>query len=270
MPAPLSSKKSDFAPYVVLTGRRSAFVGQGFDFGPQRNAVATIVVGLDHPVRLTDTGDTVGQPRRSGWVQSHEGDRAGALVVLPPESSGRLVVEGRVALLFSDPLVDDLSRIAIDAPSLAVQRVREALMQGPGRGGRPFLDPIFRMLEVGERRPRRADIARVVQAMSASPERFDRLTAAADLAGLSPARFRHVFADVVGLTFTRFRQWRRMGAVVRQMAEGRPLTDAAHVAGFAGSAHLATAFRAMFGLSPSQLTTAGTRYVLDAPPIAVG
>ena len=48
-----------------------------------------------------------------------------------------------------------------------------------------------------------------------------------------------------------------MAAVARVIADGRSLTHAAHEAGFASSAHLSTAFRAMFGLAPSSLLAAG-------------
>ncbi|MEM7676605.1 MAG: helix-turn-helix domain-containing protein, partial [Myxococcota bacterium] len=182
-------------------------------------------------------------------------------LVLPANSSGRLIAHGRVALLFSDPLQDDLSSVTLC--SSRAMAARTALIRGPKEQGVSFLDRVFCELGVVERTPLRADICRAARAISVAPECFDQLARAADLAGLSPTRFRHVFVEAVGLTFTRFRQWRRMGAVIRGLAEGRSLTEVAHKTGFAGSAHLATAFRAMFGLSPSQLATAQARFILS-------
>jgi AraC-like DNA-binding protein len=47
-----------------------------------------------------------------------------------------------------------------------------------------------------------------------------------------------------------------MGAAVGAVRDGASLTDAAHAAGFASSAHFSTAFRDMFGMMPSELVKA--------------
>ena len=57
--------------------------------------------------------------------------------------------------------------------------------------------------------------------------------------------------------------WRRMACVARDLAEGLTLTEAAHTAGFASSAHLSTAFSTMFGLAPSALLKAEVAFDLD-------
>jgi AraC-like DNA-binding protein len=44
-----------------------------------------------------------------------------------------------------------------------------------------------------------------------------------------------------------------MALVMRRLAQGHSLTQAAHDAGFASSAHLSTTFKTMFGLTPSDL-----------------
>jgi AraC-like DNA-binding protein len=54
----------------------------------------------------------------------------------------------------------------------------------------------------------------------------------------------------------RYRIWNRMGAAVRACGEGSSLTEAAHAAGFASSAHFSSAFRDMFGMMPSDLLKA--------------
>ena len=75
-------------------------------------------------------------------------------------------------------------------------------------------------------------------------------------AGLSPSRFLHLFKAETGVPLRRYRIWNRIGAASRAIAEGRTLTEAAHGAGFASSAHFSTAFRDMFGMMPSELFTA--------------
>ena len=47
--------------------------------------------------------------------------------------------------------------------------------------------------------------------------------------------------------------WLRLERAVAVFAAGGSLTDAAHAAGFADSAHLSRTFRRMFGLAPSSL-----------------
>ena len=44
-----------------------------------------------------------------------------------------------------------------------------------------------------------------------------------------------------------------MEAAVGAFRHGASLTEAAHAAGFASSAHFSTAFRDMFGMTPSEL-----------------
>jgi AraC-like DNA-binding protein len=57
-----------------------------------------------------------------------------------------------------------------------------------------------------------------------------------------------------------------MAVAGRELARSATLTEAAHAAGFASSAHFSTAFRAMFGLSPSGLLRAGVRFDVDGMP----
>ena len=48
-----------------------------------------------------------------------------------------------------------------------------------------------------------------------------------------------------------------MAAVMRTIAAGGSLTEAAHAAGFASSAHLSSTFKRMFGLTASDLLALG-------------
>jgi AraC-like DNA-binding protein len=48
-----------------------------------------------------------------------------------------------------------------------------------------------------------------------------------------------------------------MAAVMRTIAAGGSLTEAAHAAGFSSSAHLSSTFRRMFGLRASDLLALG-------------
>jgi AraC-like DNA-binding protein len=79
--------------------------------------------------------------------------------------------------------------------------------------------------------------------------------------GLSSSRFQHLFKDNVGVSFRRFRLWARMRVAIRLALGGASLTQAAMEAGLSSSAHLSTAFKGMFGISPSQLISVEPLYL---------
>lgn len=84
----------------------------------------------------------------------------------------------------------------------------------------------------------------------------DRLTlpAAAARAGLSPSRARHLFVAHTGLPFKTYVLWLRIERAVALYAAGSSLTQAAHEAGFADSAHFSRTFRRTFGLPAAALS----------------
>jgi AraC-like DNA-binding protein len=72
--------------------------------------------------------------------------------------------------------------------------------------------------------------------------------------GLSVSRLGHLFSTEVGLPFRPFALWLRLQGAFGHLAQGANLTQAAHGAGFADSAHLTRTFRRMFGITPSDLS----------------
>lgn len=70
---------------------------------------------------------------------------------------------------------------------------------------------------------------------------------------LSPGRFRHLFRTEMGISVQSYLRWRRLYTALRATTYGASLTEAAHAAGFADSAHLTRVFRATFGLPPSRI-----------------
>jgi AraC family transcriptional regulator len=76
---------------------------------------------------------------------------------------------------------------------------------------------------------------------------------AADIACLSESRFSHLFVAEVGLPYRTYVLWRRLMVAVNGIAAGDTLTNAAHEAGFADSAHFSRTFLRMFGVPASLL-----------------
>ena len=79
------------------------------------------------------------------------------------------------------------------------------------------------------------------------------LSSAAKSVGLSPSRARHLFVEQTGLPFRSYLLWLRITKAVAIMATGSNLTEAAHEAGFADSAHFSRTFRRMFGIPAAAL-----------------
>lgn len=76
---------------------------------------------------------------------------------------------------------------------------------------------------------------------------------AAECAGLSSDRARHLFVAQTGLPFKTYVLWLRIERATALYAGGSSLTQAAHEAGFADSAHFSRTFRRTFGLPAAAL-----------------
>jgi AraC-like DNA-binding protein len=86
----------------------------------------------------------------------------------------------------------------------------------------------------------------------------------ASVAYLSPSRFRHLFAEQIGMGLRQYILWRRFVSVWEHRMNGASLSTAAHAAGFADSAHLARTSRRMIGIPPSLLNISDNRAELES------
>lgn len=110
---------------------------------------------------------------------------------------------------------------------------------------------------------------RRVQAMiayaDANLERSISLPSAASIACLSPSRARHLFVEQTGLPFKTYVLWLRINRAVGVYAAGATLTEAAHEAGFADSAHFSRTFRRTFGVTADSLRV-NSRFIQAVAP----
>jgi len=245
------------AAKLIGWGARVLYLGPAFGLTPHRNATAVLAIGLDGLLEVADDpadAATNSRPARS--------------VLILPNSLHHLRIErGRMAFLYVDPLGRDLraliARMTEATPRAAFDLREEpaviAVMTGlaenriAAQDGRVSLGEL---LGVGAGAQANARIAAALRHMRDEPHRAHRLTTLAGGAGLSPSRFLHLFKAETGVPLRRYRIWNRMGAAVRASGEGASLTEAAHAAGFASSAHFSSAFRDMFGMMPSELAKA--------------
>jgi AraC-like DNA-binding protein len=96
-------------------------------------------------------------------------------------------------------------------------------------------------------------IERAIATMRGSLDTVPRLDELAGAARLSAGRFGHLFREVTGIPMRRYQLWLRLVAALAELSSGCSLTEAAHAAGFADSAHMTRTFRRMFGIAPSAL-----------------
>ncbi len=97
---------------------------------------------------------------------------------------------------------------------------------------------------------------RILRATSYINSRLDSplgLEEVADVACLSPGRFRHLFVEQTGTPMRPYILWRRFLRAFELVAGGEPVSNAAYAAGFADAAHLTRTCRRMFGFPPSAI-----------------
>ena len=233
-------QESPVIPRIWAGPARALYVGPGLDLSPHLNVATTIAVSLRQPFELRT------------WAKSGDWSpwRPEIVSVIPSQTLHHLKSRGPMAFLYLDPLTD--RRHPLSRADLLCGRERLRLA-----GQQVGLDEAVAAFGLRPHRPLDARIARVVREIERRPDAFGRLQDAAAMACLSPSRFRARFNAELALPFRRYRLWRRMAAVMRVVAAGATLTEAAHAAGFSSSAHLSSTFKRMFGLTASDLLASG-------------
>ena len=200
-------------------------------------------------------------------IRTAEGLTPGPAILIAPDVPHALEPEGRIALLFVEPE----SRAGASLRELLQASPVARLPDVPGRAGmlariweRPAASDAA-LVELG-----RQVLDRVVGAAGGGPAVDPRIgrvldclndegdgdlsaAEAASIACLSESRFSHLFVKQIGLPFRTFLLWRRLMRAVEELAAGNRLTEAAHAAGFADSAHFSRTFQRMFGLPAAAL-----------------
>lgn len=228
---------------------RLLVVGPAHASGAHRHHAAQIACGLDGPVAYrcaeggVQRGDVVLIP--PDVVHSHEAFGAAAVLYLDAESAEwRGFPGGDAAGLAALPFDAGLRTLARQAT-------------GPdAQAAQAFAD---RLLGTTAPAPAHEDelVAQVRDLIHARLEGAVTLASLATAVHRSPSRLAHRFSLATGLPLRRYVLWCRLRAAAEAAMRGASLTEAAHVAGFADSAHLSRTFRATFGIAPSLLFERG-------------
>lgn len=206
---------------------------------------------------------------RGDFLLEGEGRQCrGPVAAVAADYPHRFEASGAVALLFVEPesaagraisvrVLDDASLTSLDAAPFrpAVASLRERFASGGANAdfiaiGRELLQAIGADAPA---RPLDRRIKAMIDHVRANLEGVPSLSLAAGAASLSPSRARHLFAAETGLPFKAFVLWQRLERALESYAAGHSLTEAAHDAGFADSAHFSRTFRRTFGIPASHL-----------------
>jgi AraC-like DNA-binding protein len=114
-------------------------------------------------------------------------------------------------------------------------------MDDPGLGGTGFVHPQLRQAieVVSSRMPDHVDVASVAGAVALSPDYLGRLC-----------------KQQTGVSFSATIRWERLVTAVSYILDGRSVTDAAHLAGFADGSHATRVCWEMTGATPREFAQA--------------
>lgn len=184
------------------------------------------------------------------------------LFVEPESDAGRALTPGR-----GDPA---MRALLADAARPHMRALAERFLAGAddaalAEAGKAILAALAGQPRIAPPDPR---VRAMIDFAAANIEDAVSLPLAAGAAGLSPSRARHLFVEQTGLPFKTYVLWLRIQRAVELFAAGASLTEAAHEAGFADSAHLSRTFRRTFGL-PAAALRVNSRFVqAEARPAA--
>ena len=241
---------------LVAWGARALYLGPSLQLAAHRNAVAVLAVAIDGHLELAHFPEL-----------PDKGFKTCRTVLIEPGQLHLLRSTGReCAFLYLDAKSCDLHIIRQACRErgerasfqLATEEVLISLLGRMARsvdGWETNRPALIVALGLARALPD-LRIAAAISGLMRTPGQVTHVAALALAAGLSPSRFQHLFKSATGVPFRRFRIWIRLRAALAAAQRGVSLIDAAHAAGFASSAHLSTAFKAMFGLAPSQLLAA--------------
>ena len=222
--------------------------------GPDLHAhyAIQLALGMSHcaVLRLPPRG---AEQRAAGWL-------------IGSQQAHWVAVEGVGVTMHFDPLSEFGRRLsvrlgdvrALTAAECAAIRTKMEECWARGWKSADLMGAVARTVDLltGPGAPRETPDPRVQRVLAAIKGNPGENTPLADLAAmvhLSESRLAHLFRGDVGIPVRQYRLWARIGYALGHVKRGRSLTEAAHGAGFADSAHFCRICRRMFGSAPSRL-----------------
>ena len=237
---------------LFLSLGRALYVGAAFDTGLHAHHAIQVCIGISGTFRLRASSGSAWLRSRAALVpanQPHQMAAGGELLALAYiEPEGR---DGKKLVVAEQPggIIALPSGVAAEVAK-GLERAGKEI--GPAGAEELYLQ-LFRALGFEESAGRPLD-GRIASSLEILRELTGELPSSLELAksvGLSPTRFRHLFAAELGLSYRRYLLWRKLNAAAQELAAGGSLTGAACAAGFSDSSHLTRTFQRMFGIAPS-------------------
>jgi len=212
----------------------------------------------DHQVRGGEE-----EPWRSYWLagvpSNHPhginvtGSDYGCVILVEPET-----LEGRA--ITHRFLRDGIAECGDPAALDITRSMFEKWLAGRGPDAVAEARRLLGALSEGVETPAVTDerILRATQYINSHLDGALTLAEVADVACLSPSRFRHLFSEQVGMGLRPYILWRRFVLVWDVLMKGKTLSEAAHAAGFADAAHLSRTSVRNFGFAPSGIQVGKT------------
>lgn len=247
---------SNWSGKVFLWQEQALFLGSAADTSLHASPAIKICVALDGEFRLRTAEDAAWQNFKSaiiapGQIHAIDGRKNKlALIVLVPEARA------------AQPLIPILARKSLSRiPAGVVQNFLPIFemfdkLSGANVESEKICRQMLEKLKNGERLLTAAfdpRVSRGIEWLRAGQENHVSVGEAAAEVALSESRFSHLFSEQVGVPVRRYLLWLRLRNAMHLLANGVSLTDTAHEAGFADSAHLTRTFRGMLGIAPSAL-----------------
>ncbi|MFV8755399.1 helix-turn-helix domain-containing protein [Nannocystaceae bacterium ST9] len=230
---------------VVIVPGRLVFLGPGARADRHAHHAVQIALSFAAPIRVTIGAEPI--------------EREALVIPADVEHELEVVDQTPVALIFVDP--EGARGRALQAEAFRDPELGDRLAGIEPPREHATLDELRAWIERALDRlipaaPRREPMHAAVQAvleLLREPGERPRVPELAASVGISASRLTHLFGEQVGIPLRGYLLWRRLQRAAAIVRTGASLTEAAHAAGFADSAHLSRTFKAHYGIPPSQV-----------------
>ncbi|HZP06420.1 MAG TPA: AraC family transcriptional regulator [Terracidiphilus sp.] len=232
------------APFkVYVWPQRVLVLGPGFASIRHRHHAAQFAFGLDGPV--------IFEAPQTGLQRSE-------MLLISPNAPHAHPAFGPLGFLYLEPESVEWASFAgrgqenfVHLPFSERQRsVARCAAAGDGAAASSLVDNLIGK-SPSSALPDDALVSQTIANIRRSLDAPIKVAALAKAVHRSPSRLAHRFREATGVSMRRYVLWCRLRAALDAALRGSSLTAAAHLAGFADSAHLSRTFRAMFGVAPS-------------------
>ncbi len=245
------------APSILyLWKSRTLYIGEYPEFSPLTQGAASLLVGVDGPISLTqcNTGETVSG--NSFLIP------AGVTVIV--DSNGH-----RIANCYLDPYNEDFFRLK-QAMKEKVGEIyvgnKKEIMQAAAfekmlchtldqkEASSLIEHAVFpSIFEAPKRSATDPRIVEIIDFIQDDPTINHTNKAMAKRINVSEVTLQRLFKATTGIPIRRFRLWHRLFVTATLLACGRSITEAALEAGFSDASHFNHVFKDMLGMSPSSI-----------------